>query len=255
MGTIKFTSWDGRSFPRWISYAKGQREQGAGGFEHWQLVVQCDRPTRLSKLKTWIRDGHWEPTRSDAALEYVWKEDTRVPESQFEHGTRRLRRNDAKDWDQIKQDAKEGNLDRIPADVYVRHYGTLKRIALDNLKPVAIERECQLYVGPTGTGKSRRAWNEAGMEAYIKNPNTKWWDGYKGEDHVIIDEFRGRIDASYLLTWTDRYPVQVETKGGALALMASKFWICSNIGIREWYPELGEETILALERRIKVIQF
>lgn len=86
--------------------------------------------------------------------------------------------------------AKKGDLEGIPADIYIRHYGTLKRIALDNLRPVAIDRECQLFVGPTGTGKSRRAWAEAGMDAYIKNPNTKWWDGYKGQDHVIIDEFR-----------------------------------------------------------------
>jgi len=93
------------------------------------------------------------------------------------------------------------------------------------------------------------------MEAYIKNPNTKWWDGYKGERNVIIDEFRGRIDPSYLLTWTDRYPVSVEIKGGTVALQAERFWICSNLQIREWYPDVGEETIDALERRIKVVQF
>lgn len=37
--------------------------------------------------------------------------------------------------------------------------------------------------------------------------------------------------------------------------MAKRFWICSNLQIREWYPDAGEETIAALERRIKVIQF
>lgn len=37
--------------------------------------------------------------------------------------------------------------------------------------------------------------------------------------------------------------------------MAERFWICSNLQIREWYPDAGEETIEALERRIKVIQF
>jgi len=32
--------------------------------------------------------GHWELSRSDAAAEYVWKEDTRVPGTQFEFGSR-----------------------------------------------------------------------------------------------------------------------------------------------------------------------
>ena len=52
-------------------------------------------------------------------------------------------------------------------------------------------RQCFVYWGPTGTGKSRRAWDEAGVEAYCKDPRTKFWDGYQVEENVVIDEFRG----------------------------------------------------------------
>lgn len=40
--------------------------------------------------------------------------------------------------------------------------------------------------GVTGTGKTRGV-RERFPDAYLKS-NTKWWDGYNGEDQVILDE-------------------------------------------------------------------
>lgn len=44
----------------------------------------------------------------------------------------------------------------------------------------AVERVVQVYWGTTGTGKSHRAWAEAGITAYPKDPLSKFWDGYRG---------------------------------------------------------------------------
>jgi len=115
-------------------------------------------------------------------------------------------------------------------------------------------RSTRVFWGPTGTGKSRRAWDEAGECAYSKNPNTKWWDGYKDQAEVIIDEFRGRIDVSYLLLWLDRYPVSVEVKGTSKPLCATRYWICSNLHPRDWFPELDGASYQALERRLEIIE-
>lgn len=62
-----------------------------------------------------------------------------------------------------------------------------------------IVREIFVFWGKTGTGKSRRAWHEAGVAAYSKDPRSKFWDGYQDQRHVVIDEFRGGIDVSHLL--------------------------------------------------------
>ena len=121
--------------------------------------------------------------------------------------------------------------------------------------PKAIVRTCDVFWGTTGTGKSRRAWEEAGDIVYAKDPRTKWWCGYRGEKNVIIDEFRGTIDIAHLLRWLDRYPVCVEIKGASRPLNCERFWITSNVDPRKWYPEIDEETLAALLRRLNITHF
>jgi hypothetical protein len=121
---------------------------------------------------------------------------------------------------------------------------------------VAQEKEVYVFWGRTGTGKSKRAWEEATLSAYPKGPTSIWWCGYQGQEHVVIDEFRGQIGISHVLRWFDRYPVSVETKGSSVVLQAKKIWITSNISPDNWYPDLDEETKNALRRRFnQVIHF
>lgn len=160
-----------------------------------------------------------------------------------------------KDWDAIWQLAIDGKLDEIPAEVRVQNYRTLRTIRADYAKPVGMVRTCTVLWGATGTGKSQRAWAEAGLESYPKDPNTKFWDGYTGQKHVVVDEFRGSISISHLLRWLDRYPVMVEIKGSAVPLQAEHFWITSNLDPRCWYPELDQETRDALLRRLNITRF
>jgi len=58
-----------------------------------------------------------------------------------------------------------------------------------------------------------------------------------------------------MLRWLDRYPVSVETKGGAMPLAARTIWITSNLDPRMWYPELDADTLAALLRRLNIIHF
>lgn len=243
--------------PPGVTYIKGQLEQGNNtGYVHWQLLVVMDKKCRISAIKSIFgRTVHAELSRSSAADDYVWKEDTAVQGTRFELGQRKLKRNCSKDWESIKDCAKRGALDDVPADIYVRLYGSLKKIATDHLQPAPIEREVNCYWGVTGGGKSHRAWAEAGLDAFPKDPRSKFWDGYRGQQHVVIDEFRGGIDISHILRWLDKYPVIVEIKGSSTVLKATKIWITSNIHPRDWYPDLDEETKGALLRRLNIVHF
>lgn len=118
-----------------------------------------------------------------------------------------------------------------------------------------MERQVSVFWGPTGTGKSKKAWEEAGLDAYPKDPRTKFWDGYDSQDHVVIDEFRGAIDISHLLRWFDRYPVLVEIKGSSRVLVAKRIWITSNLPVHDWFPELDASSLAALRRRLEVTEF
>lgn len=223
---------------------------------HWQIVICTASNCRISRIKSIFGEGiHAELTRSAAAREYVWKDDTAIPTTRFELGSLPLNRSSKSDWQSILDAARLGKFDEIPPDVLVRHYGSIKRIRQDNLQPVAMERVVHVFWGRTGLGKSRRAWAEAGLDAYPKDPRSKFWDGYCSQPHVVIDEFRGGIDIAHLLRWLDRYPVIVEVKGSSTCLVATKIWITSNLAPTDWYPDIDSDTRDALLRRLNVSHF
>lgn len=255
IATIPYSDWRPELLTG-INWLKGQRERGVGGFEHWQVLIGFAAKKSMEQAKQLLGcpTAHLELTRSAAADAYVWKDDTSLGE-RFELGRKPFKRNDPVDWDLVRTSAIAGDFDNVPSDVYVRYYGNLQRICADHLQPVAIERKCYVYWGETGTGKSRAAWDEAGLSAYSKDPRTKFWCGYAGQQHVVVDEFRGGIDISHVLRWLDRYPVRVEIKGASRPLVAETFWITSNMHPASWYPELDRATFLALERRLIIKQF
>lgn len=207
----------------------------------------------LATVKNWLPpQGHYELTRSAAANDYVWKEDTRIGD-RFEMGTLKLNRNRKDDWDLVRINAKTGNVEDIPSDIYIRYYNQITAIGNRFVQPTAIERKCTVFWGPTGTGKSHRAWELAGPNAYSKDPRTKFWCGYSNQTTVVIDEFRGGIDIAHMLRWLDKYAVRVEIKGSSVPLMATQFYITSNLRPTEWYTDVDEETQRALNRRLEVI--
>lgn len=117
IATIPEEIWTPKLDPG-VQYVRGQLEQGhrctcqrneerectcsnPQGYRHWQVLFILERKGSLTRLKSilGITGFHAELTRSKAAEEYVWKEDTRVDGTQFEFGQRRLRRNSEQDWE------------------------------------------------------------------------------------------------------------------------------------------------------------
>jgi len=241
--------------PKGCSWIRGQLELGEGGYLHWQLVVAFSKKMAIRGVRKVFGDWHAELSRSQEAANYVWKEETRVAGTQFELGQKPICRNSKPDWENVWTAAKRGDLLSIPGNIRVVSYRTLRAIGADYDSPKPIVRECKVFWGPTGTGKSRRAWEEAGMEAYCKDPRSKFWCGYQGQRNVVIDEFRGGIDVAHLLRWLDRYPVRVEIKGSSCPLAAECLWITSNQNPRDWYLELDLLTVEALMRRLNITEF
>jgi len=249
-------SLENGNLPGDVVWTKGQREKGENrGYEHYQFVLAFRKKKSLRSVKALFgRECHAELSRSDAASEYCCKESTRLF-SPWEWGAKPIRRNSVTDWELVWDKAKTGDLDGIPANIRVVSYRTLRAIAADYATPRAIEREIWCFWGPTATGKSRRAWGEAGLDAYAKCPRSKFWTGYTGQKNAVFDEFRGGIDVSHLLRWCDRYPVHLEIKGASRPMDVERIWITSNLHPRNWYPDLDSATLDALMRRMTIVEF
>ncbi len=95
----------------------------------------------------------------------------------------------------------------------IRYYHSYKRIFQDNPAPPAdLEEVCGEWIlGPTGIGKSYTARSE--NPGFFDKPINKWWDGYRGEEVVIVDD----VDLHHkewigekLKRWADRYSFPAE---------------------------------------------
>jgi len=257
--TIPKDKWC-KCLPAGVCYIKGQEEIGEGGYEHWQLLVITKRKISVVGCKgLFCREAHVEPSRSEAADQYVWKEESRVAGSQFELGVKPVRRNSKEDWALIKQQAQEGKLDDIPADIYIRYYSTFKKIFVEYQKPIMRgPQEVIVIYGPTGVGKSRMAFDEVGDDYYIKSPLTKWFDGYHGQKIVVFDDYRGDWwTFGYFLRILDRYPIDVEIKGGFVPFSATTIYISCPRSPQDLYAGLEARTdgaLAQLTRRITEVR-
>lgn len=106
---------------------------------------------------------------------------------------------------------------------------------------------CVMWLwGETGVGKTRAA-TETFDSYYIKDCNTKWWNGYEQQTAIIIDDFNGKWDFENLLRLLDRYPYQGETKGGHIKINSPIIIItCSRAPNEIW----GGKDLAQIERRL-----
>lgn len=158
-------------------------------------------------------------------------------------------------WEDARQAAKEGRMDDIPADIYVRYCKNLEWIRAQN-EPVPKDLDGELkhvwIHGPAGVGKSRVARILSGGNFYSKNLN-KWWDGYKGQPFVVIDEVSTKNAewmGDLLKIWADRYAFNSETKGSSRVIRPICIIVTSNYSINDlWSPAQDVALNEALVRR------
>ncbi len=110
------------------------------------------------------------------------------------------------------------------------------------------------YYGPTGTGKTKAAMEEAGEDCWISGKNLRWWQGYDGHENVVFDDFRKDFCTFHeLLRILDRTPYYVEVKGGSRQLLAKKIWITCPYAPEDIYE--GREDVTQLLRRIDEVKY
>lgn len=122
-----------------------------------------------------------------------------------------------------------------------------------NLEELQGSMEHEWYYGAPGTGKSRKARGE-NEGAYLKMCN-KWWDGYTGENVVIIEDFDPdhKCLVHHLKIWADRYPFPCEVKGGKIDIRPTKIIVTSNYHPRDIFER--QQDAEAIMRRFNITHF
>lgn len=112
--------------------------------------------------------------------------------------------------------------------------------------------EVYWFYGPTGTGKSKTA-HELCDDPWVSSGDLKWWQGYDAHSDVIFDDFRGDFCKYHiLLRILDRYPFQIENKGGSRQFLAKRIFITSPFHPRDVYETIEDKNQLL--RRIDEIK-
>lgn len=139
---------------------------------------------------------------------------------------------------------------------YHRGFTSLHEI-LDE-QPEEREMDVVLLFGDAGTGKSTKARMYAKLygKSYtlgVPSGGSIWFNGYNGESSLLIDEFKGWIQPTYLNQLLDKYRMKLPIKGGFVNAKFTHVFITSNFPPEEWWSEKVIWNHQSLYRRITAI--
>ncbi len=103
-----------------------------------------------------------------------------------------------------------------------------------------------LLNGRTRSGKTRLAFKYGTF--IIGGYQLKWWDGYSGQDCIIIDDFADDIPIQQMLRILDGYQLRLPVKGAFTYANWTQVIITSNVV--NLYSQAPNEHLLAFQARI-----
>lgn len=252
-----------------VTYAVWQKEQGESETPHYQGYLQAPKVIRMTGVKKILEkagyaNAHVEVKKGtvEQATSYCKKEEGRLdgpwefgnlPEKKPGQGKRndlvKLRDvvKDKRKWTDIADDD-----DLCPIlGKYHKFARWLRQEYELETQPKWRDVKVEVLWGPTGCGKTRKALAEG---AFKWNPcDPEWWDGYRGETTLLIDEFYGQVKPSRMLQLLDGHPCLLPVKGAATYAVWTKVYITSNTDPDSWYNDIPPSVKAALQRRITAV--
>nr|UBJ25910.1 replication-associated protein [Red panda feces-associated circular DNA virus 17] len=202
-----------------------QLEEGANGTEHFQGYVELKRSERMTKVKELIGENpHMEAAegKKESNLKYCTKEEGRK-EGPWIWGTCTEKKGQGKRTDlddfaravfeagevteeieemfpghamQFARQAKAISADRAMREAKKAQKEYWMQVVKDEEEGKKTQGQLQihnrLFFGPTAVGKTTMVMKMTmgkGLDLYTKAGWNKWFEGYKKEKHMLVDEF------------------------------------------------------------------
>lgn len=236
-------------------------EVGENGTPHLQGVIHMSQSRTLSATRARLGGrAHVEPMRGTwtQAADYCRKDgDVRIDRGTGPRQGARV------DLEAYRDDVAAGANDWYLVQNHLSTFARYPRLA-DAVRKAATETSVRDYrklktvvlYGPGGTGKTRAATQVPEDTPYLwKDYARGWWDGYRGQRTLILDEFAGQLDWNVFLGLTDGQQHRLDIKNSHAYAHWDRVIITSNVHPNDWYAnkDLGDPEF---NRRItKVVDF
>jgi hypothetical protein len=248
-------------------FLAGQYEQGTNGTYHLQMYVEFTNRMRWRAVKEIVPRADIRPAMGSQVecLAYVVKQDSRIcgPWTWGKPAKQGERTDIIMYTDAIKSGRTDYEiLEEFPRELckYPHHLQRVRsimyRVRAHELYEQGVMRSAVVLYGEAGSGKTRWVLDRYGAEnVYMLSFGTGtkgsvWFDEYRGEKVLLLDDFYGQVKFDFLLRLLDRYPIRVQVKGGTTYLCVERVYITSNSKETYWYSTVPEMSRRALHRRI-----
>lgn len=239
-----------------VRYVIVGKEVSESGISHLQGFISLSKKLCLKQLKREYLGNrvHAEPAKgTDKDNQVYCSKDGDFEEFGSLPEENQGKRTDLKSAiDSLKNGATLSDVAEEHSEVFVKFGRGLRDLKLILDKPYNHDKVRGIWIwGPPGTGKSHHARLMNPESTYLK-PQNKWFDGYCGQEVILLDDLDTGMLGHYLKIWADKYACTGETKGGTVNLRHKTFIVTSNYPIGHFFPE-DPEMKEAVERRFKEI--
>ena len=236
-------------------------EVGENGTPHTHVYLHNKNAVRFSTVKNLFPESHIEMAKGTAQqnMEYItktgkWEKDkkreTSVDGTFEEFGEMPIERQGKRnDLDDLYCMIKDGLTDFQILEIdptYMLHMEKIEKarqtILADKYSDEWINREVTYIWGDTGSGKTRYVMEKYGYRnVYRVTDYGHPFDGYRGQEVIMFEEFRSGLTLGDMLKYTDGYPVELPCRYANKIACHTKVYIVTNIPLTQQYPMVQRE--------------
>ncbi len=221
--------------------------------KHYQGWIQIEKKKRRSGIKKVCRSKkiHIEPCRGTEGQndKYCQKDNKYTTVGEYMTQGSRTDLNLLKDMIDKGEPLQKVADENFHAFIqYNRGFQEYKKLVDQRLRKKFRKVKVIHLYGKTGTGKTKKAMESTDDIYKIQGSSMSWWDGYQGEQTLLIDEYDNDIKLTELLGILDGYQLRLPIKGSFTYANWTTVYITSNI--KRLHRRAKPEHRRALKRRI-----